>query len=113
MYVALTLKKGYDSPHMVTLFERNQLKAIPENVYYTQTDVSDLIWKPLEEELKGVRNIYFAPSGDLHKIGIEYLPISKTENISDVYTLHRLSSTRQLLLFRMKTKERIVFFMVV
>ena len=47
MYVALTLKKDYDSPHMVTLFEEKQLKSIPENAYYTQTDASDLIWKPL------------------------------------------------------------------
>ena len=106
MYVALTLKKDYDSPHMVTLFERNQLKAIPENIYYTQTDVSNIIWKPIEEELKGVKNIYFSPSGELHRIGIEYLPISKTENICDVYTLHRLSSTRQLAVVQDETKGK-------
>ena len=106
MYVALTLKKDYDNPHMVTLFEKNQLKTIPENVYYTQTDVSDIIWKPLEEELKDVKNIYFAPSGELHRIGIEYLPISKAENICDVYTLHRLSSTRQLAVVQNETKGK-------
>lgn len=96
LYVALTLKKRYDSPHMVTLFESNQLKTIPENAYYTQSDVSNLVWKPLEEELKDVKNIYFSPSGELHRIGIEYLPISKTKNINDIFRLHRLSSTRQL-----------------
>ena len=104
MYVALTLKKDYDSPHMVTLFEEKQLKSIPENVYYTQNDVSDLIWKPLEEELRGVRNIYFAPSGELHRIGIEYLLINKTKTIGDVYILHRLSSTRQLAVIQDKTR---------
>lgn len=106
MYVALTLKKGYDNPRMITLFEENQLKQIPESVYYTRSDVSDLVWKPLEEELEGVRNIYFAPSGDLHRIGIEYLPISKTENICDVYKLHRLSSTRQLAVIQDETKGK-------
>ena len=106
IYVAFTLKKDYDSPHMVTLFEKKQLKTMPESVYYTQTDVSDLVWKPLEEELKGVKNIYFAPSGELHRIGIEYLPISKTENISEVYTLHRLSSTRQLAVVQDETKGK-------
>ena len=106
MYVALTLKKEYDSPHMVTLFEEKQLKAISEDVYYTYTDVSGLVWKPLEEELNGVKNIYFAPSGELHRIGIEYLPISKTENICDVYTLHRLSSTRQLALIQDETEGK-------
>lgn len=103
MYVALTLKKEYDYPHMVTLFEEKQLKAITEDVYYTQTDLSDIIWKPLEGEFRGVRNIYFAPSGELHRIGIEYLPISKIENISDRFTLHRLSSTRQLAVIQDET----------
>ena len=102
MYVALTIKKGYDSPHMVTLFEEKQLKAIPKEGYYTHTKVSNLVWKPLEAELRDVRNIYFAPSGELHKIGIEYIPISNTENISDIYKLHRLSSTRQLAIIQDK-----------
>lgn len=111
IYVALTLKKEYDSPHMVMLFENNQLKAIPEDVYYTQPKVSDLVWKPLEEELCGVKNIFFAPSGELHRIGIEYLPISKTENICDIYMLHRLSSTRQLAVFQdeMEGKNSILY----
>ena len=96
IYVALTLKKDYDCPHMVKLFEEKQLKAISEDDYYTQTDVYGLVWKPLEEEFRDVRNIYYAPSGELHRMGIEYLPISKTKNINDEYTLLRLSSTRQL-----------------
>lgn len=106
MYVALTLKKGYEEPHMVTLFESNQLKTIPENSYYIQIDASDLIWKPLEKELEGVKNIYFAPSGELHRIGIEYLPISKSEKICDVYKLHRLSSTRQLAVIQDESKGK-------
>jgi tetratricopeptide (TPR) repeat protein len=104
MYAALTLKKDYDSPHMVMLFEKKQLMAIPDSSYYTQTSTYDLIWKPLEKELENVNDIYFAPSGELHRIGIEYLPVSRTENISDKYSLHRLSSTRQLALIQEGTK---------
>ena len=96
LYVAITLKRGYDSPHMVTLFEKKQLMSITEDTYYSQTDVSNLVWKPLEEELKGIKNIYFAPSGELHRIGIEYLPINGTNIISDKHSLYRLTSTRQL-----------------
>ena len=106
MYIALTLKKEYECPHMITLCEANQLNSIPKDVYYTQTDLSNLVWKPLEDELKGVRDIYFAPSGELHKIGIEYLPISKTKNISDEYTLYRLSSTRQIAAIPDETKGK-------
>ena len=104
MYAALTLKKDYESPHMVTLFEKKHLMAIPDSSYYTWTSTYDLVWKPLEEELKNVNNIYFAPSGELHRIGIEYVPVSRTEIISDKYSLHRLSSTRQLALIQDDTK---------
>ena len=104
MYVALTLKKEYDNPHMTTLFEKRQLKSVSEDNYYTNTDLYNLIWKPLEEELSGVENIYFSPSGDLHRIGIEYIPMTMTENICDKYNLHRLSSTRQLAYIQDETK---------
>ena len=104
MYVALTLKKGYDNPHMTILFEKRQLKSITEDHYYTNTDLYNLIWKPLEEELSGVENVYFSPSGDLHRIGIEYIPVTMTENICDKYNLHRLSSTRQLAYIQNETK---------
>ena len=104
MYVALTLKQGYEYPHMTTLFEKRQLKSIPENFYYTHTDLYDLIWKPLESELSGVENIFFSPSGELHRIGIEYVPVTMTENICDKYSLHRLSSTRQLAYIQDETK---------
>jgi len=106
MYAALTLKNDYDAPHMIPLFEADQLNTIIKNINYTQIDIANLVWKPLEEELNGVKNIYFAPSGELHRIGIEYLPISKTENISDVYTLHRLSSTRQLAVIQDETEGK-------
>ena len=104
MYVALTLKKGYDNPHMITLFEKRQLKSISEDNYYTNTDLYNLIWKPLEEELSGVEKVYFSPSGDLHRIGIEYVPVTMIENMCDRYNLHRLSSTRQLAYIQDETK---------
>ena len=96
MYVALTLKKGYDCPHMITLFEKRQLDNMTNDNIYTSIDLYNLVWQPLEEEIAGVKNIYFSPSGELHRIPIEYVPVTKTENISDRYNLRRLSSTRQL-----------------
>jgi len=111
MYVALTLKKGYDSPRLIPLFEKKQLDAISQRNYYTQTSLYDLVWKPLTEELKGARDIYFSPSGSLHRIGIEYVPVSDTENIFDQYRLHRLSSTRQLAFIQDETsgKESVLY----
>jgi CHAT domain-containing protein len=104
MYVALTLKQGYKNPHLTSLFEKQQLKSIPEENYYTNSDLYNLIWKPLDTELSGVKNIYFSPSGDLHRIGIEYVPVTMTDNMCDKYNIHRLSSTRQLAYIQDETK---------
>jgi tetratricopeptide (TPR) repeat protein/CHAT domain-containing protein len=100
MYVALTLRKDYDFPCMIPLFEKGQLDSVSEGSLYTDTSLYDLVWKPLESELSGVKAIYFSPSGELHRIGIEYVPVTPTENICDRYNLHRLSSTRQLAVVR-------------
>ena len=96
LYVALTLKKGYDKPKMITLFEESELNAIPENRWYADTALCHLVWGQLGDELRGVKNVYFSPDGALYNIGIEHLPCSATENMGERYNMFRLSSTREL-----------------
>ena len=98
LYVALTLKKGYDKPKMITLFEERELRMVRDSKWYTTPALCELIWGPLSDELKGVKNVYFSPSGALYNIGIEQLPCSATENIGERYNMFRLSSTRELAL---------------
>lgn len=98
LYVALTLKKGYDKPKMITLFEERELRMVRESKWYTTPALCELVWGPLADELKGVKNVYFSPSGALYNIGIEQLPCSATENIGERYNMFRLSSTRELAL---------------
>ena len=104
LYYALTLKPGYDAPHFVELFDLKELEALkskyadrrnPDGLIYGDKDLYDLVWKPLEQELKGVKNIYFGPSGELYQTAIEYAdngkgPLASQKNV------YRLSSTRQL-----------------
>ena len=103
-YCAVTLRKNYDQPHIIPLFTDNRLQAIERVDLYETDSIYNLIWKPLDRELKGVKNIYFAADRELHKIGIEYAPISEKENIGDKYNIFRLSSTR--VLAENKTKSR-------
>jgi CHAT domain-containing protein len=58
----------------------------------------DLIWKPLEAELSEVKTIYYSPSGLLHRINIDAIPVSEMETIADKYQLITLNSTRQLVI---------------
>ena len=106
LYVALTLKKGYEKPKMITLFEERDLRMVRESKWYTTPALCELIWGPLSGELKGVRNVYFSPSGALYNIGIEQLPCSATENIGERYNMFRLSSTRELALRHDKPSKK-------
>lgn len=90
LFCALTLRKGYNQPHLTRLFNNKELCTVDKSDYYNTSRLYDMIWKPLLSELSGVNNIYFSPIGALHQIGIEYLPGMER------YNTYRLSSTREL-----------------
>lgn len=95
-YCAITLRKGYEYPHIIPLFMEKTLDNIEQEDFYVTDSIYRLIWNPLEEELRGVNNIYFAADRELHKIGIEYAPMPDGGIVGDKYNLYRLSSTRVL-----------------
>ena len=98
IYIAMTIRNNYHSPHLVSLFDETQLDSINPD-YYKSADFSKLVWGSLERELKGVKNIYFSPSGELYNIAIESTPHwSDNCMMSDRYNLFRLSSTRELVI---------------
>ena len=99
-YYALTLRNGYEHPHLTKLFETGKLNDIKATDYYNSSLLYDMLWKPLEAELKDVKNIYFSPVGALHQVGIEYLPGMER------YNTYRLSSTRELLNNGIKKKQK-------
>ena len=106
MYIALALKKGYPEPKLIPLFEEKTLKELPNDNPNDAQQLFHLVWSPLLSELEGTRNVYFSPSGALYNIGIENLPISAAERMSDRYNMYRLSSTRLLALHPHSTSER-------
>ena len=98
-YVAVTIRNHYDNPKLTKLFLEDELKQVSDTLYYQCNDMTDLVWKPLQSELDGIKNVYFSPSGALHKIGIEYLP-----GMED-YNIYRISSTRELVTDRKNKAE--------
>ncbi|MDP1614905.1 MAG: CHAT domain-containing protein, partial [Methylococcales bacterium] len=116
MYCALILKKGMEFPEMVPLFEQKQLDSLlfgskigVNNLYASRGIKStyipqlpngrklyNLIWKPLEKELRDVKTVYYSPSGLLHQIAFAALPLDSTTYLCDTFNLVQLSSTRQL-----------------
>lgn len=97
---ALIIKKEFKSPRLVKLFNISSLEDIfSKHISGFEKDIKlgTLIWGNLVEELSGVKYIYFSPSGLIHEMAIENLPINEFERYSDKYNIYRVSSTRELI----------------
>ncbi|MEO8769987.1 MAG: tetratricopeptide repeat protein [Ferruginibacter sp.] len=116
IYVALILKKEEDLPIMVPLCSESDLNklffatadktstAVAKELYTFHAvsaanknaighSLYDLLWKPMEDELKKTDSIYYAPSGLLHTIAFAAIPIDEKNTLSDRYKLVQLAST--------------------
>ncbi|MBP5502569.1 MAG: tetratricopeptide repeat protein, partial [Bacteroidales bacterium] len=91
IYTALILKKGMPCAELVKLDYSET-----DTVDYTTPSLYNKIWKPLDQYLQDVQNVYFSPTGKFHNIGIEYLPDENGEIFAKKYSAYRLSSTREL-----------------
>jgi len=120
LYIALLLRKNDLYPEIVPLFEGSQLDSLmqrksPSEITFINDlyrwekrdspvlqgkgrQLYNLLWQPLEKHLAGIRNIYYSPSGRLHQVSFAAIPCSKTEYLSDRFSLYQLSSTLQLTL---------------
>lgn len=100
VYAALMIKKDWPNARLIPLKAEKFIKQ----QYYTPNDsfpkntLYNWIWNGmvLNNLIKPSDNIYFSASGILHQIPIESLPIGDGKIMSDVYNMHRLSSTREL-----------------
>lgn len=108
-YYALCLKKKYESPHIVRLFGTDQIRNLIHGNDIDYDSLSTLVWQPLSTELIGVQRIFFAPAGILYKMPIEYASTADQKGtlFADKYSVYRLSSTRQLVLGNIDTKDDI------
>lgn len=118
-YAAMIITKDMTRPYFLPLFEESKLNSLflfngehksdYVNAIYTMPDrgivnqegskisLYDVLWKPIESQIKGINKIYFSPSGLLHRINLSAIPVSNEETLADRYQLIELNSTRQLL----------------
>ena len=108
IYCALLVTKDCKSPEMIRLFEEKELELLLERVEgnsynyinriyggskNSNDNLYNLIWKPMEPYLKGVKNVYYSPSGLLHKISFAAIRKSNNTFLCDAYQLRQQSST--------------------
>ena len=63
---------------------------------YGRSKLYDMIWAPLEGELRGVKTVYYSPTAFLNRVAFAALPVSADSCLSDRYDLHQLSTTALL-----------------
>ena len=107
MYCALLVRHDSELPELIPLFEEKEVSAfisssegnVTNETYDFHADgdaVSEIVWSKVLPEIKERETVYFAPSGVLHQLAIEYLPYDETRTMADVYNMVRLSSTREI-----------------
>ena len=126
LYGALVLRRGYDQPKFVPLFDERELLQLitsknddlaPSDQYRQGPikgsvtvvsgkaqlsigqQLSKLIWPvALDSLLKGVKTVFYTPSGRLHEIAFAALRHPRNSNswLSDSITLRQVLSTRIL-----------------
>lgn len=109
-YWALLVRRNDQVPHLVRLFNESELDEFAygkstlrdalmdysgiDSIYNNQ-EVGKLIWEPIMPYLQGLHAVWFSPSGLFYQFGIEYLNYDGNR-LSDLFTLHRVSSTKQI-----------------
>jgi len=111
VYCALLLKPEYSHPKMIRLCSEVELEQIlgdfpGNNLTYIEslygkkeelnTELYDLIWKPLEQELQKVKKVYFSPDGLLHKVSFWALADNNGNYLSNQKEMEMYSSTGRL-----------------
>lgn len=111
MYGAFVIKKDSKFPKFVSLFEEKQLSVLLErnnktqdsiqskiiNKQYLDKAISNLFYKPLEEELKNSNTIYLVPSGLAHQINFKALPINTNQTFGEKYKIIFLGTSATLM----------------
>ncbi len=106
MYVAFVFNKNDSLVNMIPLFEERQFLEIISkssvresskiNNLYRNTELYNLIWKPIEKFVKTSENIYFSPSGMLNQVNIGAIMDSDSSYLCDKYKIYQVSSATNI-----------------
>jgi CHAT domain-containing protein/uncharacterized protein HemY len=118
-YAALILRRDMEAPAFVYLCDEWEInRRVPNNVkrsgdYVKQLyqlssrgvivsgqdksrSLYDMLWKPMEPYMTGVRTVYYANAGLLHRINLGAIRVNLDSVLADCHQLVTLNSTRSL-----------------
>lgn len=108
-FMALVLKPRCETPTPIQLTRIDSLRyaisnlntrssaATARKLYNNKAiDLYGMLWKPLEEELKGVNKVYYAAQGMLYSIAFAAISTPDGKYLADHYDLCPLTTTAEL-----------------
>lgn len=103
-YAAYIYDKDKSHPLLVKCFDQQQLDSLLDGMQnYTlynyeqlQNRASKLIWNPIEASIAKGSTVYYIPSGVMHGIALEALPLSDGTTLGQHYEFVRLTSAREI-----------------
>ena len=103
-YVAYIYDKDKSHPLLVKCFDQQQLDSLLDGMQnYTlynyeqlQDRAAKLIWNPIEASIAKGSTVYYIPSGVMHGIALEALPLSDGTTLGQHYDFVRLTSAREI-----------------
>ena len=111
MYCALLVRDTCTYPILIPLFNEPDVAGLLHTstgdtakinatyqYHHNGRKLAHYIWDPVETYIHPGEEVFFSPTGVLHQIAIENLPYDSMQTYGDVYSLVRLSSTRELVL---------------
>jgi CHAT domain-containing protein len=111
-YVALVIRPEFEYPKLVKLCTEKQLSNIlnasAESVESyiknkeKSTKLFELIWKPMEEQLKGVNKVFISPSGLINKISFSAISTSDEKLLCDKYSFNYTGNLKEIALNKEK-----------
>lgn len=103
-YAAYIYDKDKSHPLLVKCFDQQQLDSLLDgmqnftlyNYEQLQDRASKLIWNPIEASIAKGSTVYYIPSGVMHGIALEALPLSDGTTLGQHYYFVRLTSAREI-----------------
>jgi CHAT domain-containing protein len=99
-YVAYVFNSKSIYPKAIALCNQSEINAAitrkTEDQIYNSEELYNMIWKPLESELKNMKTVYYSPSGLLNQISLAALKNTNEPIIHDKQ-LVQMSSTHKLI----------------
>ena len=99
------LVKGFSEEAVAQLLDGKAINSLYEKELSEK--VFNVLWKPFEGEAKGKHVVYYVPSGILHQITLESIPLNDGTYLGDHYRFVRLTSAREIA--RLKQEEQLFF----